>query len=73
MHGPFLSFNFIKNTSMRNSLPALFLAGLVGLPSALASTYPATLSGCLAFAALFDNTCTSLTTATSFSSVPSKT
>ncbi len=54
------------------SLFALATVGFLALPSVLATTYPATLAGCLSFAALFDNTCTDLTTATSFSSVASE-
>ena len=46
---------------------------IAGLAQVQATTYPATYAGCLAFAALFDNTCSDLTTATSFSSVPSET
>lgn len=56
----------------RKTLAATLLS-VVTYATVNATTYPATLAGCLEFAALFDNTCTDLSTATSFDSVPSET
>lgn len=58
---------------MRKLFTATAALALTQLAVVNAATYPATLAGCLAFAALFDNTCTDLSTATDFDSVPSET
>ena len=58
---------------MRKLLTASAALALTQLAVVNAATYPATLAGCLAFAALFDNTCSDLSTATDFSSVASET
>jgi hypothetical protein len=58
---------------MRKLFTATAALALTQVALVNSTTYPSTLAGCLAFAALFDNTCTDLSTATDFTSVPSET
>ena len=55
------------------AIVALMMASSASASATEDETYTNTLASCLEFAAKFDNTCTDLSTAVAFASVPTKT